>query len=260
LRGVTKDEGQAIFTQYLQGQIAAPINILMADGELKYYKVATTAPYKTAGSARRDRLVLERNISISDVPFVLNHRVDGTPTLPGAFLIMMIAEAALELRPKLKIAAFEDAAFRRFVRLKEDGPTHLRLDTRVIEEDSESTVIQVQVLSDFTHKSGMVLQKDVVQTEMLVRMMASVPSAPSGARGNTKSGKSLSDPYVMEGSPSSGPGGAGRIIVPSSGSKADRASRTSCRASWSWIRCGASGRLSWKRKIRYPCMFRKRAR
>src|SRR5260370_26502295 len=38
LRGITKDEGQKIFAELLTGRATAPINILMADGEIEFYK------------------------------------------------------------------------------------------------------------------------------------------------------------------------------------------------------------------------------
>ena len=78
---------------------------------------------------------MERTVTADAAPYILNHCVDGIPTLPGAFLILMFAEAALELRPNLKITAFEDAAFRKFVRLRNDGPTKLRLNASVVTED-----------------------------------------------------------------------------------------------------------------------------
>jgi acyl transferase domain-containing protein/NAD(P)-dependent dehydrogenase (short-subunit alcohol dehydrogenase family) len=208
LRGITKIEGQEIFSKYLVGEPTAPINILMADGELKFYDVATTpnlyAPMVAPSApsrAKRNNLTIERTVTADGAPYILNHRVDGVPTLPGAFLIMIVAEAALELRPDLKITAFEDASFRRFVRLRSDGPTKLRLNAILASEDERSTLVRVQVVSDFTHKSGMVLQKDVVQTEISVRMGPSVnrAGAPNGL--SRPQGRILSDPYVMEGSP-----------------------------------------------------------
>jgi hypothetical protein len=173
LRGVTRSEGREIFSHFVTGKATAPINILMADGELKFYDVATTpSPYAPSPNvpasrpvsparARREKLSVERTVTADGAPYILNHCVDGIPTLPGAFLNMMIAEAAHELRPDLKITAFEDAAFRRFVRLRSDGPTHLRLNAAVVSENDQSTLIRVEVVSDFTHKSGKVLQKDV---------------------------------------------------------------------------------------------------
>lgn len=210
LRGITRTEGREIFANFLSGEPTTPINILMADGELKFYDVATTpGPYvrpprlASPMRVRRDTLTVERTVTADGAPYILNHCVDGIPTLPGAFLIMMIAGAALELRPDLKITAFEDAAFRRFVRLRKDGPTKLRLNASVVTENDESTVIRVEAVSDFTHKSGKVLQKDVVQTEMSVRMGPSVhhARAASGNGSHNRNGRVLSDPYVMNGSP-----------------------------------------------------------
>jgi acyl transferase domain-containing protein/NAD(P)-dependent dehydrogenase (short-subunit alcohol dehydrogenase family) len=215
LRGVTRSEGREIFSHFLTGQATAPINILMADGELKFYDVATTPGTYAPGPdvpaprlplpmrTRKEKLTVERTVTADGAPYILNHCVDGIPTLPGAFLIMMVAEAALELRPDLKVTAFEDAAFRRFVRLRSDGPTNLRLNAGIVTESDESTLIRVEVVSDFTHKSGKVLQKDVVQTEMSVRLGPSVNRAGAAAANGSKSakGRVLCDPYVMKGSP-----------------------------------------------------------
>jgi acyl transferase domain-containing protein/NAD(P)-dependent dehydrogenase (short-subunit alcohol dehydrogenase family) len=208
LRGITKSEGQEIFSNFLIGTATAPINILMADGEFDYYKVKTTPnsyaaplPRPVASSSQRSSLTIERVVTAEGAPYILNHCVDGIPTLPGAFLIMMVAEAALELRPNLKITAFEDASFRKFVRLRSDGPTKLRLNVSLVTEDQRSTLINVQVVSDFTHKSGKILQKDVVQTEISVRMNASVGRAQTANGVSRQKGRMLSDPYVMKGSP-----------------------------------------------------------
>jgi 3-oxoacyl-(acyl-carrier-protein) synthase/NAD(P)-dependent dehydrogenase (short-subunit alcohol dehydrogenase family) len=207
LRGITKSEGQEIFSHFLTGSPTSAINILMAEGERKFYSVATTAnsyapsPKSAPPAPKRDQITIEKTVTVGSAPYVLNHRVDGIPTLPGAFLIMMVGVAALELRPNLKITAFEDASFRRFVRLREDGPTNLRLVTSLVSEDERSTLVRVQVVSDFVHKNGMVLQKDVVQTEISVRMGASI-GRPAYANGVSRpSGRTLEDPYVMEGSP-----------------------------------------------------------
>jgi 3-oxoacyl-(acyl-carrier-protein) synthase/NAD(P)-dependent dehydrogenase (short-subunit alcohol dehydrogenase family) len=210
LRGISRSEGREIFSHFLAGQATAPINILMADGELKFYDVATTPGHYVRSArlalpprARREKLTVERNVTADDAPYILNHCVDGIPTLPGAFLIMMVAEAALQLRPDLKITAFEDAAFRRFVRLRRDGSTKLRLNASIVSENSQSTLIRVEVVSDFTHKSGKMLQKDVVQTEMSVRMGKSVKCARAASANGSSNpkGRVLADPYVMMGSP-----------------------------------------------------------
>src|SRR6185503_12681094 len=124
---------------------------------------------------------------LESAPYLRDHLVHGVPTLPGAFLIGIAADAARELRPRLAIVDFENTSFRRFVRVYPGKPTELRLDARVVETSGDETVVRVQVLSDFVHKSGAVLQKDVVQTEIFVRMAPEPrsrderPNAPSGA-------------------------------------------------------------------------------
>jgi acyl transferase domain-containing protein/NAD(P)-dependent dehydrogenase (short-subunit alcohol dehydrogenase family) len=208
LRGVTKSEGRDIFSKFLVGEPTAPINILMADGELKFYNVATTGngytpPVRQVATRRvapvptkRDRLNIERTVNLDEAPYIRNHIVDGIPTLPGAYLIMIVAEAALQFRPDLKITAFEEASFRRFVRVRTDVPTKLRLNVTLLSEDQQSTFVRVQVIADFLHKNGMVLQKDVVYFEMSVRLGAAVHVAQNGHGVHRAEGRVMHDPYI----------------------------------------------------------------
>jgi NAD(P)-dependent dehydrogenase (short-subunit alcohol dehydrogenase family) len=216
LRGVTKEEGQKIFSELLNGRASTPINVILAAGELEFYKVKTvksmdamSPPAVSAPSpalARKDSMVIEREVNAETAPYVWDHLVDGIPTMPGVLLIILIAEAALELRPNLKITSFEDAAFRRFVRMRREGNTPFRLHASVISEDADSTVVRVAILADFVHKNGTVLRKDVEQTAVSVRLAPAVAEAPkngNAARPARKrfDGLSLEDPYLMDGSP-----------------------------------------------------------
>jgi 3-oxoacyl-(acyl-carrier-protein) synthase/NAD(P)-dependent dehydrogenase (short-subunit alcohol dehydrogenase family) len=214
LRGVTKEEGQKIFAELLQGRATAPINILLAAGEMDFYKVKTapiavaaaagaqfTAPPPPAPVTRKSSLLVERTVSSETAPYVWDHLVDGIPTLPGAFLIMLIAETALELRPGMKVTAFEDAAFKRFVRMRREGSTPLRFQAQVLSEDDRSTLIRVAILADFVHKNGTILQRDVEQTVISVRLAASVAAPPQKISLSEVRGQLLEDPYLMEGSP-----------------------------------------------------------
>ena len=203
LRGITREEGRGIFSRFLAGTPLAAINVLLAEGEIKFYKVAPApdvAPAKALEPAL-DVLVTNHTVRLQDVPYVLNHLVNGIPTLPGAFLIMMVAKAALELRPRLKVTAFEDASFRKFVRLRGSEPTQLQLRSTVISENAEGALLRVEVISDFVHKSGVVLQKDVVQTEISVRMAAAIERPIKSVGVNIVQGRLLHDPYVTNGSP-----------------------------------------------------------
>jgi acyl transferase domain-containing protein/NAD(P)-dependent dehydrogenase (short-subunit alcohol dehydrogenase family) len=208
LRGVTKEEGQQIFAELMKGTPTTPVNILLAEGEIEYYKVAIQSSSQTVepvasspANLRRDFYVAEREITIESIPYLLNHLVDGVPTLPGAFIISVVGEAAQQLRPELKVIAFEKAHFRRFVKVYRDRKTLIRIEAQVISEDAEQTVVRVRILSDFVHSSGVVLQKDIVQHEILVRMSTAQAKAPVRPDLNGVEGQYMPDPYVMDGSP-----------------------------------------------------------
>ncbi|HXT22517.1 MAG TPA: hypothetical protein VN923_17320, partial [Thermoanaerobaculia bacterium] len=248
LRGVTHDEGRAIFGRLMAGQPSAAINVLLAAGERAFYQPAIAADVRppvrrapaiepvaaasplaaapasapgrvavtTANGAMPTSLVKPLTIDLESAPYLRDHLVHGVPTLPGAFLIGIAADAARELRPRLAIVDFENTSFRHFVRVYPGKPTELRLDARVVEtsgdETHPETLVRVQVLSDFVHKSGAVLQKDVVQTEIFVRMATEPrsrderPNAPSGAvyggaATDVRGGLELPDPYLLAGSP-----------------------------------------------------------
>lgn len=222
LRGVTKEEGQQIFAAIMKGTPTTPINVLLADGEIDYYKVAIqTSPPAALPSApraaniKRDFHVMEREISIESAPYLLNHLVDGVPTLPGAFVIAVFGEAAQQLRPELKIISFEKASFRKFIKVYESRKTRIRVEARIASEDDRETVVHVRILSDFVHSSGVILQKDVLQHEILVRMSATRLPVPGGLDLNGVEGRRSVDPYMMEGSPVclSGPFDAMKNII-----------------------------------------------
>jgi acyl transferase domain-containing protein/NAD(P)-dependent dehydrogenase (short-subunit alcohol dehydrogenase family) len=207
LRGVTKEEGQQIFAAMMGGPPTTPINVLLADGEIDYYKVAvqqSSAALPTqppAANNKRKSHVMEREISIASAPYLLNHLVDGVPTLPGAFVIALFGEAAQELRPDLKIISFEKASFHRFIKVYESRKTRVRVAARIVSEDPEQTLVSIRILSDFIHSSGLVLQKDVLQHEILVRMSPDALPVPRRLELNGFDGRRSPDPYMMNGSP-----------------------------------------------------------
>lgn len=205
LRGVTKEEGQEIFSAMMSGAPTTSINVLLADGEIDYYKVAIQAAPKKAAAAtvnhRRNREVTEREISIESAPYLTQHLVGGVPTLPGALIIDLVAQAAFELRPDLKIISFEQAFFRKFMKVYRNRKARFRTESRIVSEDDRETVVKVSVLSDFVHGSGLVLQKDILQHESLVRMSSTSLPPRRLPDLNGFQGQRSVDPYPLEGSP-----------------------------------------------------------
>ncbi len=215
LRGVTHDEGREIFGRLMAGRPSSPATVLLAAGERELYRPALapsafpappSRPPRPALPARQSSsqssIVVPLEIDLENAPYLYDHMVQGVPTLPGAFLLGIAADAANRLRPGMRIVAFENTSFRRFVRVYEGRTTQLRLDTRIVEEGDAETVIRVQVLSDFVHKSGAVLQKDVVQTEIFIRLTATPQSAPLRAgSAELRDAIQLPDPYLLPSSP-----------------------------------------------------------
>lgn len=211
LRGVTRQEGRSIFTSLMDGPPANAVNVLMADGELEGYRVPIVgrpepilgSGTRTAVAAPLDSRVTAVDLSMTSAPFLSDHRVGGVPTVPGAVLIGMAAEAAHELRPQLKIVAFEDTHFARFVRAPEGRDNEVRIDARVLEESDGKALVRVRVLSDTVHETGLVLEKDAVLSELRVRLAEHLPRppAPGFELNGMPHGTHLPDPYVMAGSP-----------------------------------------------------------
>ena len=104
------------------------------------------------------------------------------------------------MRPEFFIAAFENTRYHRFGRVPDAG-ARLRVAARVVSEDADEVRMHVQVLSDFVHKSGTILQKDIVHNETTVRMTPRVPVPPRiPVAGPQRGAIDLPDPYLLPGS------------------------------------------------------------
>lgn len=211
LRGITKAEGQRIFGALMTGSPRAPINILMADGEMAFYGIDTTArgvdliaqgQVADAGptEARTKTKRLSWSVSLENTPFLHDHVVNGIPTLPAAFMTALVAEAARQIRPDLKIVAFEDTYYRKFVRVPEGRAVEVHFDTEVSSETAAECVVRVSVRSDFVHRNGAILQRDVLHKETNVRMAQTLAVPPARRNGTLAEPREFPDPYVMNGS------------------------------------------------------------
>lgn len=208
LRAITREEGRELFAEMMRGTPATPINILVADGEIKYYGVALSekpeepqSPIVVSPGPRKSEDIFHWNVTIENAPFLEDHLVNGIPTMPAAFLTCIAADAARRLRPELKITAYENTHSHRFVRVPRDRGAELRVHARVASENEDETTIYVRILSDFVHKSGKVLQTDILHNETLIRLSDKLPGPPARLFDSDQvSGLTLPDPYVLPGS------------------------------------------------------------
>ncbi len=230
LRGINREEGQQIFADAMAGPPASAINVLLADGEVKFYSPKFSEAATPAGAVPETRVpqdgMVEWPVSPDTMPFLREHVVRGIPTLPGSFIIVMAADAAHQLLPDLKIVQFERTRFLRFVRAHEGRLTKVRAISNVTGRDKDETVVRVRIVLDFVHKSGRVLENDLLHTEIYVRMAPTVRESTEvfNFSANGTPAVRLEDPYVMESSPVRLNGGfkaIGKILVDDKTRRAD---------------------------------------
>jgi 3-oxoacyl-(acyl-carrier-protein) synthase/NAD(P)-dependent dehydrogenase (short-subunit alcohol dehydrogenase family)/acyl-CoA thioesterase FadM len=196
LRGIRAEEGEALFLQLVDGRPREPINVQLTDSERDWYGLELLPP---ARPVRREVVV-----DAASVPCLEDHLVRGTPTLPGAWSLDLMLQAALaEERPELRTVTIEDVRFSRFIRVKPGGRQALRAECTPLINEPGRYSVQVRLMGDIVHASGVVLERDVVYAEARFTLTAEPPrSAPwLDAATPSGSGVSVRDPHCSPGSP-----------------------------------------------------------
>ena len=76
-------------------------------------------------------LVVRTTLDPTSTPFLDDHRIDGTPVLPGVMGIEAFAEVSALLLPGWHVAAVEDVDFHAPVKFYRDEPRTLTITARV---------------------------------------------------------------------------------------------------------------------------------
>jgi len=82
-------------------------------------------------------LVVESTLDPADHPFLHDHRIDGTPVLPGVMGIEGFAQAARLLAPGREIVGLEDVDFLAPFKFYRDEPRTVRLQARLLRDGDE---------------------------------------------------------------------------------------------------------------------------
>ena len=203
LRGITPDEGDACFSRYAAGRALAPSTYVMSELEAKDFGLTIVdqdgVDHAPAQSARLEQSWI---LTCDTYPFLRDHLVNGTPTLPGAYGLDLAARLAAALRPTLKVARLDKTSVERFVKVPEGRPFILRGVAEALEDRPDRSRVRVRLMSDFVHTSGRVLQADLVHltTEITLtpeNRTSEKPPAPVVI----EQGWRLGDPYLHENSP-----------------------------------------------------------
>jgi 3-oxoacyl-(acyl-carrier-protein) synthase/NAD(P)-dependent dehydrogenase (short-subunit alcohol dehydrogenase family)/acyl-CoA thioesterase FadM len=229
LRAIEAHEGQYLFTQLMNGQAFSPINVLLTEGEKNYYQIdvvntsETSSGFKLSldspseniniksrahelsknGNTQQQNLGLQMwNMGVEITPYLLDHLVNGVPTLPATFEQELAAQAALALCPTLQIVAIENTSFTKFVKFFDNQPIkELKSQASILSKKDDETLVHVKIMSDFTHKSGVILESNV-HCEMDVRLSSNVkPIDSSYPIRHEFRGKKIQEPYMHPQSP-----------------------------------------------------------
>jgi hypothetical protein len=94
-----------------------------------------------------DGLVVRTTLDPAEQPFLDDHRIDGTPVLPGVMGMEAFAEAAQLLAPELQVLAVEDVGFAAPFKFFRDEPRDLTV-TAVLEPDGDGVVAHCRLLGE----------------------------------------------------------------------------------------------------------------
>ena len=203
LRGIRADEGEALFLHLVDGQPVQPINVQLTESERGFYGLEVIAPpAPTPEPPRPTRRDL--TVDAASVPCLEDHLVRGTPTLPGAWALDLMFQAALDdTRPELRTVTIEDVRFSRFIRVKPGGQQALRAECTPLTDAPGQHSVQVKLTGDIVHASGVVLERDLVYAEARFTLTAEPPRSPHRLEAAHASGQGMAvhDPHCATGSP-----------------------------------------------------------
>lgn len=146
------------------------------------------------------KVVHERTFSLRTDSYLDGHLVDGTATLPGAFVAEIAVEAARSLRPDLVVTAVRDLRFERFLKVDERERTK-RICAAAVGEGPEGADVLVQVLEDVIAPDGRVLVRDREHFRAVVECRLR-PRPPGRWHGwDETAAREVADPYHAPGSP-----------------------------------------------------------
>ena len=127
--------------------------------------------------------------------YLEHHLVSGHPTVPGAIILEMAAQAARLLVPDRVPVAFEDVTFSGLCRvLRGRGPQSKRVLATLVTEDGAESVVHVCLLEDVTAPDGRVLRPGRELARLVVRLSTQAPAAREPRKPGT-AGRLVPSPY-----------------------------------------------------------------
>ncbi|MDJ0768066.1 MAG: SDR family NAD(P)-dependent oxidoreductase [Ilumatobacter sp.] len=101
------------------------------------------------GFAMQDGLVAMATLDPTEEPFLFDHRIDGTPVLPGVMGLELFAQTATIAFPDLHLAALEDVDFLAPFKFYRDEPRTLLVSAQYV-ADGDDVVAECRLVGERT--------------------------------------------------------------------------------------------------------------
>ncbi len=149
----------------------------------------------TVEASLLDGLVVRTTLDPATQPFLNDHRIDGTPVLPGVMGMEVFAEVARLLVPERYVVAVEDVDFLTPVKFYRNEPRTLTVTAR-IEPDDADLMARCRLEAERRLPGSDVPQRTVHFTGS-VRLSTKRPEAPEAPPGGrTEGGKAADAPVI----------------------------------------------------------------
>lgn len=146
-----------------------------------------------------DALTATRVFDLNRDGYLLDHQVNGTPTLPGAFFVEIAAEAAQQLAPGAIPTAFEDLRLESFLRIyAPDRPRPVHVKAHLETGDHHIPTVQVQISGDVIAPAGQILVRDRTFASVRVILGTATQPAPVWERWNDNDTQAAINPYYTD--------------------------------------------------------------
>ena len=190
---LTPESGAAFLHQVLEGQSNAAVNVPLSEQECLNYEVETI-PGPRGESGSRTQL---SHFGLDEMSWLHHHQVRDTPTVPGAWILNRMVEAAMTMTANpegICAVTAEDVSFFRFIRPVD----HHRAPLRVV-ASQRANGFDVWVLQDLRHSSGALLKKDVVLASARIQFQYQMNDTVGPFPAIPHTVDFLSDPYCSQG-------------------------------------------------------------
>ncbi len=109
------------------------------------------------------------------------HSTDGGPSLPGSFELALAVDLLRQVLPAWRLCELMGVETNRFVKVPAGNVLPVRLRARLTQATPETVGLDLELVSDFVHRSGRVIDRDRCHWSARALLRASLPEAPEPA-------------------------------------------------------------------------------